>query len=150
MFGFLVAKKCGVQFHCHRVKKALGRRSRGHNIPPPSPPPTVVPMAEHHRPPAADNNPSYGKLDGWTPPPAPKEAPPKTIDIASYGNLTFSQLDGYSEEPPSQTRTSSGIPSSANPTPVAPSSPPPYPAKSQSSETWKQGTATGPGTEGWK
>ncbi|KAG8973952.1 hypothetical protein FRC05_008009 [Tulasnella sp. 425] len=106
-------------------------------------------MAEHHRPPVADNNPSYGKLDGWTPPPAPKEAPHKTIDIASYGNLTFSQLDGYLEEPPSQTRTSSEIPSPANPAPAAPSSPPPYPGKPQSSETWKQGTATGPGTEGW-
>ncbi|KAG8949539.1 hypothetical protein FRC04_008472 [Tulasnella sp. 424] len=101
-------------------------------------------MAEHHRPPVADNNPSYGKLDGWTPPPAPKEAPHKTIDIASYGNLTFSQLDGYLEEPPSQTRTSSEIPSPANPAPAAPSSPPPYPGKPQSSETWKQGTATGP------
>ncbi|KAG8917061.1 hypothetical protein FRC00_014096 [Tulasnella sp. 408] len=48
MFGLLIAKQYGIQFHCDHVKKALGRRSRGQKPAPLSPPSTTLPTLDHH------------------------------------------------------------------------------------------------------
>ncbi|KAG9031253.1 hypothetical protein FS837_003023 [Tulasnella sp. UAMH 9824] len=152
-FAFLIAKKCGVEFHCNHVKKALARRSRGQKPAPSSPPPTVLPMEEHHvasgKVPVAEADPTYGKLDGWAAPPAPpKEAPRQTV--TSYVNPTFSKLDGYAEEPLPRSRPPSATPPHTDSTPTNTSIPPPHPTQPQNSDSWKQGTVVGATTEGWK
>ncbi|KAG8917062.1 hypothetical protein FRC00_014097, partial [Tulasnella sp. 408] len=153
IFAFLLAKKCGVEFHCNHVKKALARRSRGQKPAPSSPPPTVLPMEEHHvasaNTPVSGADPTYGKLDGWVAPTPPKEAPRQTV--TSYVDPTFSKLDGYAaEEPLPRSRTPSATPAHTDSTPTKASSPPPYSAQPQSSDSWKQGTVVGATTEGWK
>lgn len=143
--------KCGWRPHCNRAKKALGRRSRRHNVAPSSPPPTVVPMAEHHGPPVADNDPIYDKLDECPPPTPPKDAPHQvTTPTTSYIDPAFSKLDGYSEAPPPRTRPPPATPAPVNSTLATPSVPPPYPGQSQNSESWKEGTVTGASAESWK
>ncbi|KAG8913201.1 hypothetical protein FRC01_004676 [Tulasnella sp. 417] len=155
LFGFLIAKKCGVEFHCNRAKKALGRRGRGKKPAPLSPPPTPPPMDEHQitlaHASVAQADPSFGKLDGWVPPPQPppSKEPPRQI-ATSYVDPTFSKLDGYSEEPRPQNRPPSATLAHTDSTPAKPSSPPPYPEPPKSSDAWKQGTVTGETTESWK
>ncbi|KIO24461.1 hypothetical protein M407DRAFT_8942 [Tulasnella calospora MUT 4182] len=152
MFGFLIAKQHGIKFHCHRVKKALGRRSRGQKPAPSSPPPTVLPMVENHgastRAPATDINPGYAKLDGWVPPTIPKEAPRQTI--TGFVDPNFGKLDGYTEEPLPQSQLPSATPAYNQSTPANPPNPPLHPEQPHSSDSWKEGTVTGVTAEGWK
>lgn len=151
MLAFGIAMKCGWQPHCNRAKKALGRRSRRHNVAPSSPPPTVVPMAENHGLHVANNDPIYGKLDGCPAPTPPEEAPHQTTATAtSYEDPVFSQLDGYPEAPPPRTRPPPATPAPVDSTLATPSAPPPYPRQSQNSESWKEGTVTEANAESWK
>ncbi|KAG9031252.1 hypothetical protein FS837_003022 [Tulasnella sp. UAMH 9824] len=132
---------------CNRVRKALGRRGRGHHVSAILADPTPQAMAEHHNaatgPPMTGNKSTFSKLDGWDP-----EAQPQSTTLRL--NPIVGNPHEHARESLSQSRPSLGVPAPVKSTPEEQIDPPPYPGQPEGSDKQKQGNVTETGTEGPK
>ncbi|KAG9007202.1 hypothetical protein FRB90_009483 [Tulasnella sp. 427] len=158
LLAFGVAMKCGWKPQCNGPRAALARRSRGwkrkDSTPVPAPAlavpttealtyesPTIVDAAPREHDPMYDS--IYDKLDGWAPPPPPKDTPHPTVSSTSVGKPP------HTGEAPRKEAVSEHR-SHVEPTERAEPVPPPYPGKPAAADSWKQGTTTAADSEGWK